>query len=376
MAHQRIVVLSLLLLVVLTAGCVVAYETVPRHAPPPPPAAAPPAGPTVRIFYDSLDPYGDWIWSEPWGWVWVPQDVPVSWRPYWDGQWLWTDDGWYWASEEPWAWAVYHYGRWTWLPRHGWVWVPGGEWAPAWVAWRHGGGWVGWAPLPPNIGWRAGIGLEAHGADLDRVIRTEWWCFVDEARYVEPRVGRHAVPSARNHALVRSTRNVTRYVAEGNRIVNRSIEIERFERRPNRPIPRLRTAEVASPREAGWTGEGTREVRVFRKPLAEAPAGAVPRRVGRDRISRDDLEPEDRAPAPRISPAPSPGTQPSDTREGERRLVEGRTKPEAKRSEPASAEKPQPDRKAEENAEDGSAAKNSKRAKRQGRKANRGNDAD
>ena len=32
----------------------------------------------------------------------------------------------------------------------GWVWVPGYTWAPAWVSWRYGDGYAGWAPLPPD----------------------------------------------------------------------------------------------------------------------------------------------------------------------------------------------------------------------------------
>ena len=31
-----------------------------------------------------------------------------------------------------------------------WIWVPGIEWAPTWVTWRVGGGYIGWAPLPPR----------------------------------------------------------------------------------------------------------------------------------------------------------------------------------------------------------------------------------
>jgi hypothetical protein len=55
-----------------------------------------------------------------------------------------------WFSDEPWAWAAYHYGRWTYNPYYGWVWIPGYEWAPAWVSWRTGGGYYGWAPLGPG----------------------------------------------------------------------------------------------------------------------------------------------------------------------------------------------------------------------------------
>ena len=31
----------------------------------------------------------------------------------------------------------------------GWCWVPGVEWAPAWVSWRMGGDYIGWAPCGP-----------------------------------------------------------------------------------------------------------------------------------------------------------------------------------------------------------------------------------
>jgi hypothetical protein len=37
--------------------------------------------------------------------------------------------------------------------------VPGIEWAPAWVSWRVGGGYVGWAPLPPRGAVVAAIGV-------------------------------------------------------------------------------------------------------------------------------------------------------------------------------------------------------------------------
>jgi len=100
-------------------------------------------------FYEPLTPHGGWIEVESYGRCWRPSAVAASWQPYSDGHWVWTDCGWYWVSDEPWAWACYHYGSWVHHPRHSWVWVPGVEWAPAWVSWRVGGGYVGWAPLPP-----------------------------------------------------------------------------------------------------------------------------------------------------------------------------------------------------------------------------------
>ena len=78
-------------------------------------------------------------------------DRSENWRPYTVGHWVYTDEyGWYWHSYEPFAWAVYHYGRWGYDPSYGWFWVPGDTWAPAWVEWRYGDRYVGWAPAGPT----------------------------------------------------------------------------------------------------------------------------------------------------------------------------------------------------------------------------------
>ena len=120
-----------------------------------PPAAGAPEAPAdpavagVEYFHDQLSPYGQWVQREGYGAVWVPQ-VHAGWRPYTTGHWVYTDQGWAWVADEPWGWAAFHYGRWYYDPEIGWAWVPGTVWAPAWVAWRHGGGYLGWAPLPPS----------------------------------------------------------------------------------------------------------------------------------------------------------------------------------------------------------------------------------
>ncbi len=88
--------------------------------------------------------------TNDYGYVFQPNVTDPNWAPYTDGHWVYTDDGWTWASDEPWGWATYHYGRWVNLDGTGWVWVPGYTWAPAWVSWRYGGDYCGWAPLPPD----------------------------------------------------------------------------------------------------------------------------------------------------------------------------------------------------------------------------------
>jgi hypothetical protein len=92
---------------------------------------------------------GAWVEVGSYGHCWRPAGIAVDWRPYCEGRWVWTDCGWYWESDEPWAWACYHYGQWVCDPAFGWVWIPDVEWAPAWVVWRTGGGYIGWAPCGP-----------------------------------------------------------------------------------------------------------------------------------------------------------------------------------------------------------------------------------
>ncbi len=101
-------------------------------------------------FHAPLATHGTWVEVDSYGRCWRPSGVVVGWQPYCDGYWVWTDCGWYWVSDEPWGWACYHYGHWVYHSRHGWIWMPGIEWAPAWVSWRVGAGYVGWAPMPPR----------------------------------------------------------------------------------------------------------------------------------------------------------------------------------------------------------------------------------
>jgi len=114
------------------------------------PITTPNGGATFQTFYDALSPLGNWIQTDDYGYVWQPNVQDPNWAPYTDGNWVYTDDGWTWNSNEPFGWATYHYGRWVNLDGTGWVWVPGYTWAPAWVSWRYGDGYVGWAPLPPD----------------------------------------------------------------------------------------------------------------------------------------------------------------------------------------------------------------------------------
>jgi uncharacterized membrane protein YgcG len=102
----------------------------------------------------TLDGYGSWEETEDYGRVWRPDAtvVGVDFTPYETcGSWAYTDYGWNFSCDDyGWGWLPFHYGRWGWFDDY-WGWVPGYEYSPAWVEWRHGGGYVGWRPLGPEV---------------------------------------------------------------------------------------------------------------------------------------------------------------------------------------------------------------------------------
>lgn len=116
-------------------------------------------GVSIDLFYEKLSPHGDWSPHPEFGYIWQPYDVGPQWKPYTDGRWEWSDQGWLWISYEPWGWATYHYGRWVYDEYSGWIWIPGTTWAPAWVSWQESPEYIGWSPLPPDRGFFIEIGF-------------------------------------------------------------------------------------------------------------------------------------------------------------------------------------------------------------------------
>ncbi len=153
-------------------------------------------------FRKALEPHGRFHRHSRWGEVWVPAKVSRDWRPYTLGRWAYTDDwGWYWASdEEDFGWIVYHYGRWVFDEELGWCWVAGDRWAPAWVSWRRGPQYVGWAPLPPDE------------VVVEYVERPDYWFFVRTADLLAPRVSVVLIPRPRYTTFFQQTVIVNRTV--------------------------------------------------------------------------------------------------------------------------------------------------------------------
>lgn len=197
---------------------------------------------SIDFFYDNLSDGGSWIEVGDYGYCWQPTVAVsnTSWRPYSDGYWAYTDLGWTWISYEDFGWATYHYGRWIRLRGRGWVWVPGREWAPAWVSWRTGGDYIGWAPLPPR---RAGEYWDEQPitarVDIDFDIGPAYYNFID-VRYIgEPVLRERIFAVDQNVTYITKTVNVTNITYNNSAVYNYGPDYNTVSRYSSRPIQRL-----------------------------------------------------------------------------------------------------------------------------------------
>jgi hypothetical protein len=192
-------------------------------------------------FYTKLEPHGAWLETSDYGYVWQPREAESSrsWRPYTNGRWVYTDAGWTWISEEPFGWATYHYGRWTRLRGIGWVWVPGDQWAPAWVSWRKGNDYVGWAPLPPEARFDQRTGIH-NWSDNYYDIGPDQYCFVSTREFGAQRIESTIVPPERNVTIVNQTTNVTNITYNNTTVVNEGPNYDELRTQSREPMQRFR----------------------------------------------------------------------------------------------------------------------------------------
>src|SRR5581483_4057355 len=245
---------------------------------------------------------GSWMEISDYGYVWQP-DVAVSdssWRPYADGYWAYTDLGWTWVSYEDFGWATYHYGRWARLADYGWVWVPGRdedlEWGPAWVSWRTGGEYIGWAPLPPET-----IGIYQRGPvtgaiDVEFNIGPGCYNFVD-VRYIgEPVLRERIVDYRQNVTYINQTVNVTNITYKNKIVYNYGPDINVINTRATRPIQRLKierqeNVDVSAAAKSGGLMKPQGDKLVVSAPMHIKRAGkeVVPQQV-KTRIGKANLD--------------------------------------------------------------------------------------
>lgn len=270
---------------------------------------APTTNITYQYFYDSLAPYGTWVYVDGYGYCWQPSIVVLQpgWRPYCHGgRWVYTDLGWYWHSDYTWGWAAFHYGRWFAHPRWGWLWWPDTVWGPAWVTWRYHPAYCGWAPLPPYARVSGvGFAYTSYGYGVS----WSWFTFVSWTHFHDRHPHRHRVRDTDCRRLARESTEVNNIiVGDNNTIINAGISPDRVREHTGQEVRPIRVRPEVVGRSSGRTLENLRErldpVRgelIARRLPLEAPLAPGP--------ERPQIAP-DRAPGSRPGPAPSPSSPP------------------------------------------------------------------
>jgi len=275
---KYLLLLSVVFGLLLAAGCIY-YVPYPEAGYPPPEDQGYyeedyrdyPSRIDTSYFYDYLAPYGAWVNYNPYGYVWIPYGTRYGWRPYTNGRWLWTSHGWTWISSYDWGWAPFHYGRWSWDVSLGWFWFPGHIWGPAWVGWRNGGAYIGWAPLPPDVEFIFGEGI----LSLPYPIPDMLWVFVDGQYFMHPGIYKYVLPVERNYTIVRTTIAKTN-ILDRNRVVsNQGIDVESVNRWTKTEISKYEIVDSQDPHTATVRSG---EIEVYRPRISENER-AMPRTV-------------------------------------------------------------------------------------------------
>lgn len=227
-------------------------------------------------FDRTLAAYGTWVVDPRWGRVWRPNRLPAGWRPYMYGRWAYTGDyGWMWVSDEPYGWVVYHYGHWVWSTKYGWVWLAGDEWAPAWVEWCYGGGYVGWAPAQPDFYWQGDYYYGAY--DCTSPAFYSHAVFVHESYYGRRGMSSHVEPSSRNAVAARATVNVTSYSRGPSGVSNRSVDVAKLEAATGVKVESVSVTLTSKP--VAGKADAANEIKIFRPSVAKASVPDLEARV-------------------------------------------------------------------------------------------------
>ena len=219
-------------------------------------------------FYDQLAPYGTWVQDDYYGDVWIP-NVDQDFRPYaTNGYWAQTEYGNTWVSDYPWGWATFHYGRWHYDDYYGWEWIPGHHWAPAWVSWRHGGGYYSWAPLDAGISISISIGGGYNAPD-------NYWVCAPERYMNSPQIYNYYAPHTRVVNIIHNTTIVNNTYVHGKETYATGPRPADIQAITHRPVTVYKINNAGKP---GAASVAHNAINIYR-PAVKAAANARPARV-------------------------------------------------------------------------------------------------
>jgi hypothetical protein len=205
------------------------------------------------------------------------------WRPYSDGRWVWTDYGWTWISDQEWGDIPFHYGRWGWDNEIGWFWVPGTVWGPAWVTWRSNDQYMGWAPLPPGVEFRAGMNFNSLSFDVPY----NFWIFIQGPHFQDWNLNPYVLPFERNQTIINYTIIHNNIYVQNDRIINEGVGLDEVRRVTGRAVSKYGLQDAKQPGRTRVVGQ---EVQMFRPAIRQNEAAKPKVFMNRDQ-ARQELAP-------------------------------------------------------------------------------------
>jgi hypothetical protein len=170
----------------------------------------------------------------------------------------------------------------------GWFWVPGNIWGPAWVSWRNGGAYIGWAPLPPDVEFVFGVGIRT----LPYPIPDTLWVFVDGQYFLHSGIYSYVLPVERNYTIVRTTISKTNIMDRNRVILNQGIDVETVNQLTKTKVSKYEIVDSSDP-QAAMVRSG--EIQVHRPRIRENDR-ATPRTVlevkeAKEAVTKSKMEP-------------------------------------------------------------------------------------
>src|SRR5258706_10464725 len=218
---------------------------------------------SIQSFYNDLAPYGQWVDDPEFGYVWIP-DAGPHFRPYYSsGHWVMTRYGAMWAFDFSWGWAPFHYGRWAYSSYYGWIWVPDTVWGPAWVSWRTGGDYCGWAPLGPGISVSLSFG-RGYSVPYD------WWVFVPQRYCLSASFYSYRIAPERNTTYINNTTIINNTYVNNNVTYAAGPRVNDIERVTHSKVPVYNVANASRP---GRTSVQSNAVNVYRPQVTNTSKG-------------------------------------------------------------------------------------------------------
>ncbi len=235
---------------------------------------------SIQTFYSELSPFGQWVDDPEYGYIWIP-DAGPGFRPYYSqGYWVMTGYGAMWVSDYSWGWAPFHYGRWVYSSYYGWVWIPDTTWGPAWVSWRWGDGFCGWAPLGPGTSVNISFG-SSYSVPYD------WWVFVPQRYCLSPSFYNYRIAPEQNVTYIRNTTVINNTYVNNSTTYAAGPRVNDVEQVIGSKVPVYSVATVSQPAKTSLAGN---EVKTYRPQVTNKENARPPAVVTKDQFIKNKPE--------------------------------------------------------------------------------------